>query len=70
MEEVKETEEKVRKCKACGKQLLDEKLPFCLRCRLSGRNTAGHVGEVVVGLAIAAGGVAAAANNQNNNPKA
>ena len=36
MEEVKE-----RKCIICGKTLLDEKLPICLRCRLEGRNLVG-----------------------------
>ncbi len=31
-------EEKKRRCKSCGKLLLDEKLPWCRRCRLEGRN--------------------------------
>ena len=26
--------------------MLDEKLPFCLRCRLEGRNTTVKVGEI------------------------
>lgn len=68
MDEIKE--EKVKKCVTCGKQLLDEKLPLCLRCRLKGRNTAGHIGEVVGGIAVAIGGVAAMANNNDDTPKA
>ena len=32
-EEIKE-----RRCKSCGKKLIDEKIPFCLRCTLNGRD--------------------------------
>lgn len=39
-----------RRCKSCHKLLLDEKLPFCRRCMLEGRNKAGQVGGVVGGL--------------------
>lgn len=61
-EEVKE-----RKCKTCGKRLIDEKLPICLRCRLKGRNTAGRVCEIAVGTVLAvAGGKALIDQNQNN----
>ena len=61
-EEVKE-----RKCKTCGKRLIDEKLPICLRCRLKGRNTAGRVSEIAVGTVLAvAGGKALIDQNQNN----
>lgn len=61
-EEVKE-----RKCKTCGKRLIDEKLPICLRCRLKGRNTAGRVGEIAVGTVLAvAGGKALIDQSQNN----
>ena len=61
-EEVKE-----RKCKTCGKRLIDEKLPICLRCRLKGRNNAGKVGEIAVGTVLAiAGGKALIDQNQNN----
>ena len=38
-----------RRCKSCGKLLLDERLPFCKRCILTGRNRA------VQGFGIAAG---------------
>lgn len=61
-------EEKTRKCLGCKKQLLDEKFPFCLRCRLAGRNTAANVGEVAIGVVMAVGGAKAIADN--NNPKA
>ncbi|MCM1220434.1 MAG: hypothetical protein NC548_38710 [Lachnospiraceae bacterium] len=44
---------KERRCKSCGKLLLDEKLPFCKRCVLEGRNKAGKVGGAVSGLALA-----------------
>ena len=40
-------EEKERRCKSCGKLLLDEKLPFCRRCVLEGRNKVGQVGGIV-----------------------
>ena len=38
-----------RRCRYCKKLLLDEKIPFCRRCRLEGRNTGGKVFGVVVG---------------------
>ncbi len=61
-EEIKE-----RKCMTCGKKLLDEKLPFCLRCRLKGRNNVGRAGEVVGGaFLLFAGGKALVDQNQNN----
>ncbi len=41
---------KERRCKSCGKLLLDEKL-FCRRCVLEGRNKVGQVG-IVSGLAL------------------
>lgn len=65
MGEIEKSEEKKRVCLGCKKQLLDEKLPFCLRCRLSGRNTAANVGEIVAGLAVAAGGAKALADNNS-----
>ena len=33
---------KERRCKSCGKLLIDEKVPFCRRCILEGRNKAGQ----------------------------
>lgn len=45
--------EKVRRCKSCGKLLIDEKT-FCRRCKLKMRNTGGKVGGMISGLVIAA----------------
>ena len=42
-----------RRCKSCNKLLLDEKLPFCPRCMLEGRNKAVQIGEIIVGLCTA-----------------
>ncbi|MFG6358765.1 MAG: hypothetical protein K1W26_18385 [Acetatifactor sp.] len=59
-------DEKERRCKFCGKLLLDEKLPFCRRCFLEGRNKAGRVGIVVgVGAAIVRKMVARINNNSD-----
>ena len=66
MGEVEIIEEKKKVCLGCKKQLLDEKLPFCLRCRLAGRNTVANAGEIVVGLAVVAGGAKAIADNKNS----
>ncbi len=40
---------KEKKCLCCGKSLIDEKLPFCLRCRLEKRNTAREFTGFAVG---------------------
>ena len=42
-----------RRCKSCGKKLLDEKLPFCKRCVLKGRNLVGDSVGLLVGIAMA-----------------
>jgi hypothetical protein len=47
-------EKKERRCKSCGKLLLDEKLPFCRRCVIEGRDTVGMVGGAVGVLAVTA----------------
>ncbi len=47
-------EEKEHRCKSCGKLLLDEKIPFCRRCVLEGRNKVGQVGGIVGGLVMTA----------------
>ena len=47
-------EKKERRCKSCGKLLLDEKLPFFRRCVLEGRDTVWRVGGIVGVLAITA----------------
>lgn len=57
-------EEKERRCKSCGKLLLDEKLPFCRRCVLEGRNKVGQVVGIGVGFAMA---VALVNNNSDGN---
>jgi hypothetical protein len=59
-------EEKVRRCKSCGKLLIDEKLPFCRRCVLEGRNKAGQVGGIVVGAAIPVLSAVALINNNSD----
>lgn len=56
-------EKKERRCKSCGKLLLDEKLPFCRRCVLEGRDTVGMVGGV---LAITALNVVARVKNDSD----
>ena len=47
-------EKKERRCKACGKLLLDEKLPFCRRCVLEGRNKVTKVCVIVGRIAMTA----------------
>lgn len=58
-------EEKERRCKSCGKLLLDEKLPFCRRCVLEGRNKARQVVGIVVGPAAVLRAVALINNNSD-----
>lgn len=43
-------ETKERRCIYCKKILIHEKVPFCRRCRLEGRNTAKRLGGISVGL--------------------
>ena len=56
-----------RRCKSCSKLLLDEKLPFCHRCILEGRNKAGQIGGLVGGIAttIASAWAMIKSNDQN-----
>ena len=44
-------EEKDRRCKTCGKLLIDEKLPFCRRCVLEGRDKSVQFSGMVAGAA-------------------
>ena len=44
--------EKERRCKSCGKLLIDEKT-FCRRCKLKMRNTGGKVSGIISGLVVA-----------------
>ena len=59
-------EEIERRCKSCGKLLLDDKLPFCRRCVLEGRNKVGHVGGIIGGLAMTALSAVAFVNNNSD----
>lgn len=59
--------EKERRCLFCGKLLIDEKLPFCRRCLLEGRNKTFHAGQIVGGIALAALGTKALGDNSNTN---
>jgi hypothetical protein len=59
-------EKKERRCKSCRKLLLDEKLPFCSRCVLEGRDKVGKFGKAVGVLAITALEVYALANNDSD----
>ena len=58
-------EEKERRCKSCGKLLVDEKL-FCRRCVLEGRNTAGKITGAIGGAVMSVLSVAALVNNNSN----
>lgn len=60
-------ENKERRCKLCGKLLLDERIPFCRRCFLEGRNKVSKVCSAVGGTVIAILGVAALSNNKTDN---
>jgi uncharacterized paraquat-inducible protein A len=55
-----------RRCKSCHKLLLDEKLPFCRRCMLEGRNKAGQVGGVVGGTLMTIYSAIALVNNSDH----
>ena len=61
-------QEKEECCLVCGKQLIDEKIPLCLRCKLEGRDKAKAIGEIVGGMGLAIlGGVALVDSSKNNN---
>ena len=60
-------ENKERRCKSCGKMLLDERIPFCRRCFLEGRNKVGKVGSVVGGAAMTILSATALINNNTDN---
>lgn len=59
-------EEKERRCKSCGKLLLDEKLPFCRRCVLEGKNKAIRFVGTVVGSVITVLSAVALINNNSD----
>lgn len=59
--------EKEKKCIVCKKKLIDEKIPICLRCKLSGKKKASNI--VKKAAEIGAGVVAVTTiigNIQNN----
>lgn len=62
-------EEKERRCKACGKLLLDEKMPFCRRCVLEGRNKIGQISGTLVGGLMFIGSAKAIVSNNLDNSK-
>lgn len=47
-------EEKERRCKSCGKLLLDEKVPMCRRCILESRNKTGQRIGIISGAILTA----------------
>lgn len=47
-------EEKERRCKFCGKLLIDEKVPMCKRCVLEGRNKTGQFSGIISGVILTA----------------
>lgn len=57
---------KEKKCIFCGKKMLDEKLSFCLRCRLEGRNTTAKVVEVIATVAATAQGIKTIKDNSDS----
>lgn len=57
---------KEKRCLTCGKRLLDENLPICLRCRLQGRNTTVKVGEFLAGVAITVRGAVSLINKDGD----
>jgi hypothetical protein len=61
---------KEKRCITCGKRLLDENLPICLRCRLQSRNTTVKVGEVLAGAAITATALISKNGNGSDNNEA
>lgn len=58
--------EKVRRCKVCGKLLVIEKLPICKKCFLKGREELLKDGAYA-GIAITATAVLNYLSNKNNN---
>lgn len=59
-------EEKERRCKSCSKLLLDEKIPFCRRCVLEGRNKVGKVGVFLSGLTMTIWSTKTLVDNNSN----
>lgn len=47
------SEQSEKRCLKCHKRLINEKGPYCYRCRLEGLHTAGKAGAIVGGVALA-----------------
>lgn len=59
-------EAKERRCKFCGKLLINEKMPFCRRCKLEGRNKVGQIGGIAVGILAVLRAKALVGDEENN----
>lgn len=57
--------EKERRCKSCGKLLIDEKT-FCRRCKLKMRNTGGKVSGIIGSLIVGASCAKSLAGDKEN----
>lgn len=55
--------EKNKNCKVCKKALIDEKVPICLRCKLTLKKNAFGVGKWVGGFGVGALGLLTAFGN-------
>lgn len=59
-------ETKERRCKFCGKLLINGKMLFCRRCKLEGRNKVGQVGGIAAGMFTAVLSAKALASDKEN----
>lgn len=59
-----------RRCKSCNKLLLDEKLPFCPRCMLEGRNKVGKTIGIIASLGTAGLGIRSLIKDNDSNVNA
>lgn len=58
--------EQERRCKSCGKLLIDEKTIWCRRCILEGRNKGAKVGGIVLGVVTTVASAIALGNNKSS----
>jgi len=63
------SDNKERRCKICGKLLLDEKIPICRRCQLKSRNIARDTVGSVSGLVVAVVFANRLTDNNSSNDK-
>ena len=59
--------EKNKNCKVCKKALIDEKVPICLRCKLSGKKKASNIGKKAAGIGAGVVAVTTIIGNIQNN---